>query len=741
VNEPGRYDSDPAFSCAGLALARMRPPITRFTVHAETAVYRSFPAALLAGACCVATASVGAQSASPADLLVAESVARWITLAAPPSGESHALDALRTVLPGWTRDNMGNLVKRVGRGSPRRMIACAMDVPAFVVSGITDQGYIRLHRTGAATHPLWDQFHEAHQLRILSARGEVTGVVAIANGHFSRQHRGDTTIVGVDQLWVDVGASTKAQAQALGIALLDPVVASRPVWTYAGYASGPAAGARASCAAVASAGEAAATAATASSPSGETIYVLSSQRSFGWVGLAAVLARAGKLDALTVLDEGKAAGSAIMLPVARLGQTKRAITRVIASTGLDSVRVVTPAVRFAGSLVESVAAADVRTLLQDAARAGGIVGTPTLLAPALDTARATANARRPRTDAFGAIEKTFMTIADLPGVPGHEWRVREAITALLPAWAKSRAVVDSAGNLIVAVGPERDSVAFIAHMDEVSFEVEAIARDGTVRLARRGGVVPSAWEGQPAALHFDRVGSSEAAPSLRGVFVPRDSARVKAPGVSTAWFGVDSATLVAQGVRVGNAVTGYKRSSRLGGTRLTGRGSDDRTGSTALLHAVQRVNPNTLTHKVLFVWSVREEGGLLGAGAFGANHGRSLQRIYSVDTFVSSDTPLEDPAFAYAPLGQGFVLRGLDDGAISPPAERERVLRAARAQGIPVQPGTTHGATDGSAIAPYGAPNVGLSWPGRYSHTPGEVLDLRDVEALVRIITALAVAR
>ncbi len=703
-------------------------------------MHRSIHLALCTLAFGAVATPLAAQSAQPADAATAEAVARWITLAAPPSGEAHALDALRTVLPGWTRDNMGNLVKRVGRGSPRRVIACAMDVPAFVVSGITDQGYVRLHRTGVAAHPLWDQFHEAHQLRILTARGEVTGVVAIANGHFARQHRGDTTVVGVDQLWVDVGASTKAQAEALGISLLDPVVAWRPVWTYAGYASGPAAGARAGCAAVASAGAAASVSATASSQPGETIYVLSSQRSFGWVGLAAVLARAGRVDALTLFDDGRAAGSSGVLGVARLGQSKRAITRVIASTGLDSVRVIAPTVRFAGSLVESVAASDVRTLLQDAARAGGMTGAPTMLAPSLDTARATVLARAPRRDAFDALEKTFVAIADLPGVPGHEWRVREAITALLPAWAKSRAVVDSAGNLIVAVGPDRDSIAFIAHMDEVSFEVDAIARDGTVRLARRGGVVPSAWEGQPAALHFDRVGSADAAPSLRGVFVPRDSARVKAPAVSTAWFGVDSATLVAQGVRVGSAVTGYKRAARLGGTRLTGRGSDDRTGSTALLHAVQRIDPNTLTRKVLFVWSVREEGGLNGAGAFGANHGRSLQRIYSVDTFVSSDTPLEDPAFAYAPLGKGFVLRGLDDGAISPPAERARVLQAARAQGIPVQLGTTHGATDGSAIAPYGAPNVGLSWPGRYSHTPGEVLDLRDVDALVRIITAMAVA-
>ena len=115
--------------------------------------------------------------------------------------------------------------------------------------------------------------------------------------------------------------------------------------------------------------------------------------------------------------------------------------------------------------------------------------------------------------------------------------------------------------------------------------------------------------------------------------------------------------------------------------------------------------------------------------------------MYSIDTFVSSDTPLEQPMFAFAPLGQGAVLRGLDDGSMIPPAERDRILRIAKTNGIPIQVGTTHGATDGSSIAPFGAPNVGLSWPGRYSHSPGEVLDLRDVDALIRLIAAVAVAR
>ncbi len=676
-----------------------------------------------------ATAQAATAQASTRDETVAATIAAWTHLDAPPGGEQRSIAALRSTLPQWSVDAFGNMVRRVGSGVPRRVVACAMDVPGFVVSEITADGYVRLHHTGTPAHVLWDQFHEAQQVRVLAGRGDVPGVIGVANGHFARQHRGDTAVVGVDQLWLDLGVSSRAEALALGVSLLDPVVADRPLWTYSGYAAGPGVGARAGCAAVASASN-------ATVRSGETIFVLSTQRSFGWVGLGAVLARLGVVDQITLLDEGRAATSNVMVPSSRLGSMRKAgLGRVVKR---DSVRIVSPRVRFAGSLVESVHAADARTLLAAALRAAGADTTSdTWITPPADTVRV----RVPRKDAYERAERTFASIADLPGVPGHEFRVRDAIMAMLPAWAKAVAVVDTAGNLIVGAGPERDSVAFVAHMDEVSFEVEGIAADGTVRLARRGGVVATAWEGQPALLHFDRDANGSVAASIRGAFVPRDSARTKPIAANTAWFGTDSAGLVARGVHVGMGVTAYKRATRLGGTRVTGRGSDDRTGSTALLLAMQRIDPKALTHRVVFVWSTREEGGLLGASAFGAEHGRGLKRVYSIDTFVSSDTPLEKPMFAYLPLGHGAVLRGLDDGSIVPPAERERILRIARANGIPIQVGTTHGSTDGSSIAPFGAPNVGLSWPGRYSHSPGEVLDLRDVDALIRLIAAVAVAR
>ncbi len=544
-------------------------------------------------------------------------------------------------------------------------------------------------------------------MRIQTATGVVPGVVAIANGHFTRQHRGDTTVVGVDQLWLDVGASSRADVAKLGISLLDPVLADRAPWTFEGYASGPGAGSRAGCAAVASAAQHA-------PASGETIFIISAQRTFGWDGLSGALKAIGPVDSLTLVDATR--------PRRDLPQ---------------SVTIV-PRVRFAGSLVESISAADARVVLTAVAKAAGIPATTAIdwVAPP----SAPVAPRKPRIDVYDALESELMTLLDLPGVPGHEWRVRNAIRSALPDWARKVSVVDSAGNLIVAAGPDRDSVAFVAHTDEVSFEVERIFGDGSVTLTRKGGVIPSAWEGQPALLSFDPDASGTTAESLRGVFVPRDSARIKAPPRLTAWFGLDSAGLVACGVRTGSAITGLKRAVRLAGTRITGRASDDRTGSTALLAAIRKIDPKALKRKVIFVWTTGEEGGLLGAQAFGAKYGAALTRVYAIDTFVSSDTPLEQPTFAYAPLGKGAVLRGLDDGTVAPRAERDRVIRVAKAAAIPLQIGTTHGSTDGSAIGVYGPPNLGLSWPGRYSHTPGEVLDLRDLDALGRLVAALAVA-
>ena len=86
----------------------------------------------------------------------------------------------------------------------------------------------------------------------------------------------------------------------------------------------------------------------------------------------------------------------------------------------------------------------------------------------------------------------------------------------------------------------------------------------------------------------------------------------------------------------------------------------------------QTTDPTILAHKVIFAWSVREETGLEGARAMAVVTGVS-KRVFSIDTFVSSDSPAESTRFGM-PRGKWRCDRGLDNSAAATPAEFDRVL-------------------------------------------------------------------
>ena len=142
-----------------------------------------------------------------------------------------------------------------------------------------------------------------------------------------------------------------------------------------------------------------------------------------------------------------------------------------------------------------------------------------------------------------------------------------------------------------------------------------------------------------------------------------------------------------------------------------------------------------------FIWSTREELGLEGAADAAkamASQGRAPDFVFAIDTFVSSDSPLESSRFADAPLGHGFVVRAVDNSNVVPRKLAEKFVSMSHAGDLPVQYGTTNGGNDGAAFLLYGSTDVALGWPLRYSHSPAEVIDLRDLDALAKIVAAIA---
>ena len=116
----------------------------------------------------------------------------------------------------------------------------------------------------------------------------------------------------------------------------------------------------------------------------------------------------------------------------------------------------------------------------------------------------------------------------------------------------------------------------------------------------------------------------------------------------------------------------------------------------------------------------------------------AAQAAELVQTDQGENLIAEPKNFALAPLGRGAVARALDNSAVTPPAYVDSLVAVVRRRGIPFQVGTTNGGNDGSVFAAYGVPDVPIGWPLRYSHSPVEVVDLRDVAGLVDMVQAVA---
>ena len=337
-------------------------------------------------------------------------------------------------------------------------------------------------------------------------------------------------------------------------------------------------------------------------------------------------------------------------------------------------------------------------------------------------------------DRAAEAERILRALVEVYGPSGMEGETRTAVERLLPSWARPE--TDTAGNLWVRVGEGGAPVVFVAHLDEIGFRVSAIEDDGSLQLARLGGFFPSLFEAQVALVH---TGNGTPVPA---VFRPRPGGEAptrRTPESIVGDVGTTSRDATAAlGVRVGHTMTMPKRYVRLAGTRITGRSFDDRVGSTALLLALNSLDRSTLEHEVIFLWSVREETGLEGAAVAARTLGLKPRRVHAVDTFVSADSPLEVQTFGVAPLGDGAVVRAIDNSAVAPAPLVDSLVALAEARRIPLQLGGTNGGNDGSAFAPWGVPDVPIAWPLRYSHSPAEVADLRDVVALADLVRAIA---
>ncbi len=323
----------------------------------------------------------------------------------------------------------------------------------------------------------------------------------------------------------------------------------------------------------------------------------------------------------------------------------------------------------------------------------------------------------------------------IPGVSGSEQNVADFIQSLLPA--QLRIQRDHIHNLWFTEGEGRPHLLFVAHTDEIGFVVQEITPVGTLKVERKGGFFLQMYEGRSVVIYTNEG-------SVEGIVMPRSDYYKNDQELKTydlenieIYLGVSSEEEAKRlGVQVGDQVTINKKIIDLTPDIIATRAVDDRAGCAALLAASHKIDWNKIKNKTItFVWDVQEETGLIGASSIAES--LKPDSVFAVDTFVSSDSPLESRRFAYTLLGKGVVVRAIDSSNIAPQSEFKKVLDIARTHSIPVQLGYTRGGNDGSVFVPEGAVDIPLSWPGTYSHSFIEKIHRQDLEALTDLIIAI----
>lgn len=334
----------------------------------------------------------------------------------------------------------------------------------------------------------------------------------------------------------------------------------------------------------------------------------------------------------------------------------------------------------------------------------------------------------------------------IPGLSGHEERIANHLRARLDAIGLAHRT-DRLGNLLATVEGDADSpsVMLFTHMDQLGFIVRKVRDDGLIAVERMGGVPERALASQAVLLC---VGEGRDAPAIiinkaHHATTPDEKYTVvRAPdllidgGFSSAKEASDA------GVKIGTPVV-YKPSvMALGENRIAGTSVDDRAGCAVLLDVTTQLSARKNGPTVHVVFSVQEEFNLRGAKV--AAQALQPDIAIQIDLMLASDTPdLAERGDMHLGQGPGISLysfhgRGTLNGVIPHPAMVSLMEASADALSMNLQRSAQVGVlTDLSYVqlVGEGVASIDVGFPMRYSHSSLECCDVRDLEALSKLLS------
>ncbi len=347
----------------------------------------------------------------------------------------------------------------------------------------------------------------------------------------------------------------------------------------------------------------------------------------------------------------------------------------------------------------------------------------------------------PRASAQDATRALLEQLSNAPGPPGAEEAVRALMVEHMKPLAAGPLRYDGMGSVIAQQGSSGPRIMIDAHMDELGGMVRRVTPNGFLTMQMLGGWLDQALVDQRWIILGSK-GPVRAVTGIRDIHVlpADDRSRVFARDSLLIDVGAkDAAAVAALGVGPGDPVVPDSLFEEMNGTgNYLGKAWDDRVGCAALLQAMERTAKQPHANQLFFVATTQEEVGLRGAKTAAQvvkpDIGIALEGGIAGDTFAGH------PEETQARLGGGPGLFLFDSSAMANRKFVKLVKETAEQRGIPLQLDLVQGYGDDSAEIQEsngGVPTINLVAPIRYTHAHNGILNRKDFDELVDLLTDL----
>jgi putative aminopeptidase FrvX len=328
-------------------------------------------------------------------------------------------------------------------------------------------------------------------------------------------------------------------------------------------------------------------------------------------------------------------------------------------------------------------------------------------------------------------------LVNTPSPVGHETRGQRVWLDYASQFA-DETFSDTYGNCVAVLnkggGPR---IMLAGHADEIAMAVNYIDDNGFIYVRKMGGIDAAITKAQRVVIHT-RDGAVKGVVGSVAPHLTKQDTDPKPPKIHELFIdiGTGSRKEAEKIVRIGDPITLADEFDFLRGDLVVARAFDNRIGTFAVAETLRLLKESKakLNAEVCAVSNVQEEVGLLGARQIAYSLQPEIALV--VDVTHATDYPTVSKAqHGDIKIGKGPAVT---HGGCNHSEVVKRLEEVAARKKIPLQHEATSATTGTDADVIFwtrgGIASALISLPNRYMHSPVEVVSLKDLELIPRLM-------